>query len=244
MREFALLIQPLKDVPLENKRYSFGILQDFPGSSRFLTDEEMVTDGELKVVNEDKMFREFDITLRYKRRQTQISSDRPEVTGKFKVWQHKGGFAIAIDSDRKISEVAATFVSVAQHRELRAVRPLRIDRSRFLALRSHAIGLGGKVTMRHLRNGGDEHGKFSTYQRHGDLESPYEEKLLMNAEKIKRIGFSIPNLMGESYSFWVADWGVGAIWRPASLILHEIAGLLEFFEGALLPSKISERRDF
>jgi len=244
MREFALLIQPLKDVQLQSKKYSFDIVKDFPGSSRFLTDEETVTDGELEIVNEDKMFREFNIIFKYKRRQTQISSERPEVTGRFKLWQHKGGLAVAVDSDRKISEVAAVFLSAAQHRELRAIRPLRINRSRFLALRSHAIELGGRVTMRHIRNGEDEHGKFSTYQRHGVLNSTYEEELLKNAEKIKRIGFSIPNLMGQSYSFWVADWGVGAIWKPTSLILHEIAGLLEFFEGALLPGKTNEREEF
>ena len=242
MREFALLIQPTEDVQLQGKKFSFGLLKDFPGSSRLLTDEDMVTDGELNVVNEDKIFREFDVTLRYKRHQTQISLDRPEVTGKFKIWQHKGGLAVAIDSDRKISEVAAAFLSAAQYRELRAIRLLRINRYRFLALRKHAIELGGKVNMRHLRHGKDEHGKYSTYGRHGELESSYEEELLTNAEKIKRIGFSIPNLMGESYSFWIADWGVGAIWKPTSLILHEVAGLLEFFEGALLPSKINESK--
>jgi hypothetical protein len=241
MREFALLIQPLKDVPLQSKRYSFGIVKDFPGSSRFLTDEEIVTDGELEVVNEDKKFREFEITLKYKRRQTQISSDRPEVTGKFKLWQHMGGLAVAIDSDRKISEVAAAFVSVAQHKELRAVRLLRMNRSRFLALKSHAIELGGKVTMLHLRHGKDRYGPFSTLQRHGDLESTDVEELLKISKKVKRVGFSIPNLMGESYSFWVADWGVGAIYRPTSLIPHEIAGLLEFFEGALLHGKLDDR---
>jgi hypothetical protein len=237
MREFALLVQPTNDAQLQDKKYSFGLLDNFPGSSHLLKDEDLVTDGMLEVVNEDKRFREFDVTLRYKRHQTQISSDRPEVTGKFKLWQHKGGLAVAIDSDRKISEVAAAFLSAAQYRELKAIRLLRINKTRFLALRQYAIELEGKVTMRHLRNGWDMHGKFPTFNRTGDLEATYEEELFNNSEKIKRIGFSIPNLMGESYSFWVADWGVGAIWKPTDLGIHVIAGLLEFFENALLPGK-------
>jgi hypothetical protein len=68
------------------------------------------------------------------------------------------------------------------------------------------------------------------------------ETLLKSAKKVKRVGFSIPKLMDESYSFWVADWGVGAIYRPTDMLPHQVAGLLEFLEGALLgfPSALSE----
>jgi hypothetical protein len=232
MREFALMIQPTKDVPFQLEKYSFDALKNFPGGSRLWKDD-VATDGELCIVREDSHFREFDITLRYKRRQTQISSDRPEVTGKFKIWQHKGGLLMAIDSDRKISEVAAAFLSIVQYNDLRAIRLLRINTGRFLALKNYTMKVDGKVTMLHLRDGIDEDGSFTTYHRHGSFDFSRVDSRLGTAKRIKRIGFSF-STFGESYNFWIADWGVGAIYRPTEMLPHQVAGLLEFFEGALL----------
>lgn len=263
MREFAILIQPRKDVPFQNKKYSYDIFKNFPGSSRLWKSEEedVVTDGEFDVVMENKEFRELDVTLRYKRRQTGISRDRPEVTGKFKLWQHKGGLAVAIDSDREISEVTAAFVSVAQHNELRAIRLRRMEKRHFTALISHAFELGGEVNLQHLKDGEDYYGKFRTLDRHGNFyaekkikmkcpKCDYEwdlkidgKKPFKSAKRVKRVGFSIPNLMGESYNFWIADWGIGAVYKPTSLLPHQIAGLLEFFEGALLRGKQNVRHE-
>lgn len=61
-----------------------------------------------------------------------------------------------------------------------------------------------------------------------------------SAKTIKRVGFFIPNLVGEYYSFWVADWGGGAIYRPTDFLPHQVSGLLDFFEEALLPNRIKK----
>ena len=237
MREFAILIQPQEDVSLEKEKYPLKILKDFPGSSQLPELKgDIVTEGELELVSETKELREFDVTFKYKRRKTLISEESPEVTGNFKLWQHKKGLAVAVDSPRLLSSVAAAFLSVVQHNELRAVRLLEMTSNRFLALRKHANELGGQVTMLHLRDVESENLRLSAFQVHGyDVEKMDVEKMLKSARKIKRVGFYIPNLAGEPFSFWVADWGGGAIYRPTELIPHQIAGLLEFFENSLLP---------
>jgi hypothetical protein len=240
MREFALFRQYLEDVSLKKGKYPLKKLMDFPGSSCLWKsgEEDIVKEGELELVSEIQEFREFDITFKYRRRKTQISDESLIETGKFKLWQHKRGLAVAIDSPRLLSNVAASFLSVVQYNELKAIKPLEMNTKEFLALRKHAIELDGKVTMLHLKNVESNNIKLSVFQVHGnDLEKMDVEKMLIGAKKIKRVGFSIPNLMGESYSFWVADWGGGAIYKPTELLPHQIAGILEFFEDSLLLHK-------
>jgi hypothetical protein len=98
--------------------------------------------------------------------------------------------------------------------------------------------------MLHLRNVESENLSLSVLQVHGkDVERMNVDEMLKSAKKIKRVGFYIPNLLGESFSFWVANWGGGAIYRPIDFLPHQVAGFLEFFEDTLLPSRSKMNRN-
>lgn len=126
--------------------------------------------------------------------------------------------------------------------ELRAVRLLEMDLNRYMALKQHAIELGGNVNMLHLKKVKSENLNLNVFTVHGsDVAKMNVDQMLKSAKIIKRVGFFVPNLVGEYYySFWIADWGGGAIYRPTDFLPHQVSGFLDFFEEALLPNKIKK----
>lgn len=238
MRQFSIFVQSSKKSHISKKSYPINILTEFPGSSK-LPELDLVVDGSLKLISESKEFYQFKVNLEYHRRKSGISDKSYKEKGSFEIWQHKGGFCVSVDSSRALSKVAAAFLSVVQFDELKAIRLLEMDLNRYMALKQYAIKLGGGINMLHLKNVMSEGINLNVITVHGkDVGKMKVDEMLKGAKKIKRIGFFIPNLISEYYSFWVADWGGGAIYSPTDFLPHQVAGLLDFFEQALIPNRL------
>lgn len=240
LKEYGLFKTPLQDAAPKEKEYPFEVFADFPESWK-VVDPDLVKEGHLRLLSETDKFRHFEFELKYRKRRALIAEEATTESGKFSIWQHKGGFAMAVNSSKEISEVAGAFLSVILYGDLHSIKLHRINRPEFLVVAKHAKSLEGEISLLHLTKIRTKAGNLSVFHVTGENPVTVCEhlgldvnKLINSSENIRRMGFRIPRLGDSAFNFWIGHWGGGTLYSPDEFLPHQVQSLLKFFEDALL----------
>jgi hypothetical protein len=229
-RGFAILVPSRRDVPLKKKNVTLAELRSFPGSWK-VRGLDRITDGTLNLISENEDLRHFSVEMKYLQRSV-IAPRAVEVSGNFDVWQHRGGFAVAVNCPTFLVDAVASLISLSIYEDLGGITGKTLKKEDFIAIQAHAFSLGGIMTALHLRGISVDGYYRSVYNTTGKNIGKEEEKI-KSAKKVKRIGFRFPRLGDSQFYFWVADWGGGTLYQPSQLLPHQVITLAKFFEEAL-----------
>jgi len=224
-KEFALMIPRLADEDARRREMTVEELFRLPGSGKT---EDPVTSGRLVLLREDGEMREFKINLLAKKKAEEIW-----------VYQPRGGYAIALGCPSYARHTVGDLLSYSIYGKLGGFLSPRFEREEMEQILRHVWELGGKLREIHLRRVPDN--RISIYHVTGtDILSMKEKigdplRLMKEAKKIKRLGFSIsPGVISDSsFHLWVADWGGGTLYDPLDPLPHHLVALAEFFRNAL-----------
>lgn len=229
-RSFALLVPISEDASIKKKQVSVEDLKSAPASWK-ISGLERTVEGTLRLVSESEEMRHFEVSMKYKQRSV-IAEKASVISGTYEVWQHRNGYAIALDSPSTLVSPTAALLSLSVYGEIGRFHGRTLGKDDFKLIEEHAARLGGVMAALHLRNvkvGPNEMSVYNvTGKNIGDL-----DKMIKAAKKIKRMGFRIPRLGDTPYYFWVADWGGGTIYQPLDMMPHQVVSLIKFFEDAL-----------
>jgi len=232
---FAIFFPAQEDgTSARKKEVTVPELKNFPSSWK-VKNLDKVTGGKLRLLREDGEVREFEVVIDYGRR---VGSTRVKASSKFKVFQRRGGYAIAIDCPSRFIDTAAALLSLSVHGDLGGFGVRGIKRDDFLKLWEYARTRRGEPRDVHFRMiKGDS---VSVYRVSGRAILHVKEigepvALMKLAKRIKRLGFGFPpnSLSDSEFHFWIADWGGGTIYEPLQVLPHHAIALAKFFEEAL-----------
>jgi len=149
-RGFAILVPTKRDVPLKKNSVTLDDLKEFPGSWK-VKGLDRVTNCVLRLSSETEDLRHFSVEIGYKQRSV-IGGVTREVSGKFDIWQRRGGYAIAVDCASFLVDVSASFLSLSIYGDLGGFSGKNLKKGDFIAIQRHALSLGGVLAALHLRN--------------------------------------------------------------------------------------------
>jgi len=229
-RGFAILVPSRGDIQLKKKSVTLAELKSFPGSWKVKGLDRIIS-GVLRLYSETEDLRHFSVEMEYMQWRV-IAKSAEKVSGKFDIWQRRGGYAVAVDCHRFLVDAAATLLSLSIYGELGGFSGRNLKKEDFISIQKHAFSLGGKMAALHLRNIRVEDSEMSVYNITGkNIGNP--QKLIRAAKKVKRMGFRFPRLGDSEFHFWVADWGGGTLYQPSQFLPHQVMTLAKFFEESL-----------
>jgi len=234
MNEFAIIRLPLGNSGSITKKLTFEDLRSIPGSGKVSEILRKMVDGELSFARETKDFRQYKLKCEFYGRKVSIARDVPTYRGEFDIWQHKGGLAMTVGPSMILSRIATAFLSVSLYGEIGSSELFELKSEDFSLLKEYIMKLGGEVTLLHFV--GIKNTNYRVVTVTGKkLEETEMWELAGKANEIRRMGFRVPKLGGDRFSFWVGSAGLGSVYQPFELLPHHISGLLSLLEKALLP---------
>lgn len=227
---FAIIVPNRKDISLKKKSIMLAELKEFPGSWKVKWLDK-ITRGALRLSSEVDDIRHFNVEMEYMQWRV-LAKSAEKVPGNFDVWQHKNGYAVAVNCPKNLVDATAALLSLSVYGDLAGFSSKNLHKADFIAIQKYAFGLGGVMAALHLRNIKVGDSEMSVYNITGkNIGNP--EKLIKAAKKVKRMGFRFPRLGDSEFHFWVADWGGGTLYQPSEFLPHQVIALAKFFEEAL-----------
>jgi len=241
MKDFIIYMQARKPEELLKEQYSVDEIQSLPASSS-LSELEKVEWGYLKLVRQSSLLNVFNFSCKFQL--PKPKAVREDVYGNYEcdIWQQRDGYIVAsLDAPKKLSKVIFALLSYATQGDLSLIRPIRLLRSDFLALKDHIMAKNGDLRqlilweLKDVPGEGAHIRQFRLSGSHLDRLVGFEE-LLKRSRKVQLLGFGFkPVQECREIRFRIIDWGGGQLYTPADPLDSEIFEFLELFNLTLIP---------
>jgi hypothetical protein len=236
MKYFIVYKQPEGSQHPWKEVYTIDELDSVPGTSR-LDELDAVKNGELSLSRETERHRIFNFICdaKIRRREKTIFAEQ-----KSELWQQQNGRIVAtMDATKYASRCAVAIAAYLTFKDPFAIRPVNLTKSDFLRFSDFIVekkgGEATQVLLSDVENPELEFKMRSIYLKGSHLERiPSFNEYLKNSQKIRTIGFAIPNWEGRRLSFRITHWGGGQIFTPIDLFDHEIAAFLELLSQLIV----------
>jgi hypothetical protein len=241
MKDFVIYMQAKKPDDMIKEQYSIDELQNIPASSS-LIDLEKIKGGSLKLTRQSSLLNVFSFSCEFQLPKPKAVREYQSAHYECDIWQQRDGYIVAsLDAPKKLSRIIFALLSYATQGDLSLIRPIRLLRSDFLALKDYIMAKNGDLRqlilweLKDVPGEGAHIRQFRLSGSHLDRLVGFEG-LLERAKKVQLLGFGFkPVQESREIRFRIIDWGGGQLYTPADPLDNEIFEFLELFNQTLIP---------
>ena len=241
MKDFIIYLQSRNPTPPEEKKYSLEEIKKLPFSSS-LEELKYVKEGELTFIRETKYLNIFNFYCVFQLPRPKAAESVEYTKMNIELYQQKeGNIVISFDAPKKLSKIAAAFLSYVTFGDFFSIKEIHLERSNFLKLKNFVLTGGGSLRQLIFSNSRSKEGEanINQFRLSGrDLEKiPEFSELLNRFSKIRLLGFSFKSANCRDILFRVIEWGGGQFYSPVDPLDHEIGEFLNLFNHILTPEE-------